>query len=146
MLFMIIEHFHEGRTPDVYRRFRDRGRMAPEALRYISSWVDLRFERCFQLNRGSAPDPGSVARGDPSTPLRSLAGALCAPKPVMRLGASWLAAASTNSRFEPHNGLMEADDEALVREWTANWDDLIDFQIVPVRTSAEAVAVIAPQL
>jgi hypothetical protein len=90
MLFMIIEHFHEGRAPDVYRRFRDRGRMAPEALRYISSWVDLRFERCFQV--------------------------------------------------------MEADDETLVREWTANWDDLIDFEIIPVRTSADAVAVIARQL
>jgi hypothetical protein len=38
---------------------------------------------------------------------------------------------------------MEADDEALFKEWTANWDDLIDFEIVPVRTSAEAAAAIA---
>jgi len=33
----------------VYRRFRDRGRLAPEGLTYVSSWVDERFERCFQL-------------------------------------------------------------------------------------------------
>ena len=33
----------------------------------------------FQLARGSAPDPGSVARGGPDAPRRSLAGALCAP-------------------------------------------------------------------
>jgi hypothetical protein len=49
MLFMVIEHFRPGRAPEVYRRFRDRGRMAPEGLRYVSSWVDLRFERCFQV-------------------------------------------------------------------------------------------------
>ncbi len=86
MLFMVIEHFRPGRAPEIYRRFRNQGRMAPDGLRYISSWVDLNFKRCFQM--------------------------------------------------------MEADDEALFREWTANWDDLIDFEIVPVRTSAEAAAAI----
>ena len=46
---MIIEHF-KGKDPvPVYRRFRDRGRLAPEGLRYISSWVDEKLERCFQL-------------------------------------------------------------------------------------------------
>lgn len=90
MLFMVIERFRPGQTPEVYRRFRDRGRMAPDGLRYISSWVDLNFERCFQV--------------------------------------------------------MEADSEALFKEWTANWDDLIDFEIVPVRTSAEAAAAIAQEL
>ena len=38
---------------------------------------------------------------------------------------------------------MEAGSEALFKEWTAKWDDLIDFEIVPVRTSAEAAAAIA---
>jgi hypothetical protein len=90
MLFMVIERFRPGQAPEVYRRFRERGRMAPDALRYVSSWVDVKFERCFQV--------------------------------------------------------MEADSEALFREWTANWDDLIDFEIIPVRTSAEAAAAIAPQL
>lgn len=90
MLFMVLERFREGRAPEVYRRFRERGRMAPEGVRYVTSWVDLNFERCFQV--------------------------------------------------------MEADDERQLREWTANWDDLVDFEIVPVRTSNEAVVVMADQL
>jgi hypothetical protein len=90
MLFMVIEHIRPGRAPDVYRRFRDRGRMAPEGLRYVSSWVDLKFERCFQV--------------------------------------------------------MEADSETLFREWTLSWEDLIEFEIVAVRTSSEAAAAIAPEL
>jgi hypothetical protein len=90
VVFMVIEHFRPGRAPDVYRRFRERGRMAPAQVRYVSSWVDLEFHRCFQV--------------------------------------------------------MEADSERLLREWTVNWDDLIDFEIIPVRTSAEAAATIAPEL
>ena len=90
MLFMIIEHFREGRAIEVYRRFRDRGRMAPDDVRYVASWVDLKFERCFQV--------------------------------------------------------MEADNEGLIREWTKKWDDLVDFEIVPVRTSQEAAQAIAPRL
>ena len=46
-LYMVIEHFKNA--PAVYRRFRERGRMAPEGLLYISSWVDEKLERCFQL-------------------------------------------------------------------------------------------------
>ena len=90
MLFMIIERFREGCAPDVYRRFRDRGRLAPEEVRYVASWVDLTFERCFQV--------------------------------------------------------MEAEREEQIRKWTANWEDLVDFEIVPVRTSQEAAAVIGPRL
>ena len=90
MLFMVVEHFREGRAPDIYRRFRDRGRMAPDGVRYVASWVDLNFERCFQV--------------------------------------------------------MEADDESLLRQWTANWDDLVRFEIVPVRTSEEAANAIVPRL
>jgi len=86
MLFMVIEHFRPGSAPEVYRRFRERGRMAPEGLRYVASWVDMDYKRCFQV--------------------------------------------------------MEADDEALFKQWTANWRDLVDFEIVPVRTSAEAAAAI----
>lgn len=90
MLWMVVEHFREGRAPDVYRRFRDRGRLAPEGLTYVASWVDLEFRRCFQV--------------------------------------------------------MEAPDESLLRAWIANWEDLVEFEVVPVRTSAEAAAAIAPQL
>jgi hypothetical protein len=49
VLYMIVEHFIDGDPRPVYRRFRDRGRLAPEGLEYISSWVDERLERCFQL-------------------------------------------------------------------------------------------------
>ncbi len=49
MLYMIIEHFKEQNPLPVYRRFRDSGRLAPEGLRYVSSWVDEELERCFQL-------------------------------------------------------------------------------------------------
>jgi hypothetical protein len=90
MLFMVIEHFRPGRAPDVYRRFRERGRMAPSDVQYVSSWVDLEFRRCFQV--------------------------------------------------------MEAESEARLREWTVKWEDLVDFEIIPVRTSTEAAAAIAPSL
>jgi len=46
---MIIEHFKNQDPVPVYRRFRDRGRLAPEGLQYVSSWVDEKFNRCFQL-------------------------------------------------------------------------------------------------
>lgn len=48
-LYMVVEHFKDRDAVPVYRRLRDRGRMAPEGLTYVSSWVDARFERCFQL-------------------------------------------------------------------------------------------------
>jgi hypothetical protein len=85
MLFMVIEHFKPAKAPEIYRRFRERGRMMPEGLVYVASWVDEGFERCFQV--------------------------------------------------------METADPALFSEWTRNWNDLADFEIVPVRTSAEAAAV-----
>ena len=88
-LFMVIEHFRPGQAQAVYRRFRERGRMAPEGLSCVSSWVDLGFQRCFQV--------------------------------------------------------MQAEDDALLKEWTANWNDLVDFEIIPVQTSAEAAAAMASQ-
>ncbi len=48
MLFMIIEHFREGAAP-VYSRFRERGRMAPEGLQYVASWVTRDYARCYQV-------------------------------------------------------------------------------------------------
>ena len=85
MLFMVIEHFRPGCAPEVYRRFRERGRMAPEGIQYIASWVDLEFHRCFQV--------------------------------------------------------MEARDEAHLREWSVHWEDLVDFEVIPVRTSSDAAKV-----
>ncbi len=49
LLYMIVEHFKNQDPVPVYRRFRDRGRLAPEGLRYVSSWVDEKLECCFQL-------------------------------------------------------------------------------------------------
>ena len=90
MLFMVIERFHEGSVPDIYRRFRDKGRMTPDGVAVVASWVDLDFKRCYQV--------------------------------------------------------MEAADEELLRGWTSNWSDLVDFELIPVRTSADAAAAIAPSL
>jgi hypothetical protein len=90
MLFMVIERFRDGDAAAVYRRFRERGRMAPEGLRYVDSWVEHGFERCFQL--------------------------------------------------------MECDDPHLLDEWTARWQDLVEFEIVPVVTSKQASEAIAPLL
>lgn len=90
MLFMVIEHYRPGKAPDVYRRFRDRGRLAPEGVLYIASWVDLEFRRCFQV--------------------------------------------------------MEAEDEEMLKVWANNWNDLVDFEIVQVRTSEQAAAAMAQKL
>jgi hypothetical protein len=49
MLYMIVEHFKGKDALPVYRRFRDRGRMAPEGLIYVASWTDDEMRRCFQL-------------------------------------------------------------------------------------------------
>jgi hypothetical protein len=49
VLYMIVEHFKNQDPVPVYRRFKERGRLAPEGLRYVSSWVDEKLERCFQL-------------------------------------------------------------------------------------------------
>jgi uncharacterized protein DUF3303 len=48
-LYMVVEHFKNKDAIAVYRRFRDDGRMAPEGLTYVSSWVDDKIECCFQL-------------------------------------------------------------------------------------------------
>jgi len=46
---MVVERFKNKDAVTVYRRFRDNGRLAPEGLLYISSWVDDKLERCYQL-------------------------------------------------------------------------------------------------
>jgi hypothetical protein len=54
-LYMVVEHFKQGDAVPVYRRFRDQGRLAPEGLIYISSWVDLAMERCYQVMETEDP-------------------------------------------------------------------------------------------
>ena len=45
---MVIEGFTRGARP-VYERAAREGRMLPDGLRYLDSWVDERLRRCFQL-------------------------------------------------------------------------------------------------
>ena len=49
LLFMVIERFRDRDPLPIYRHLRDRGRMMPEGLTYLESWVEPNFDRCFQL-------------------------------------------------------------------------------------------------
>lgn len=49
MQYMVVENFRDGDAKPVYRRFRDQGRLAPEGLTYVSSWVDTELAKCFQI-------------------------------------------------------------------------------------------------
>ena len=49
MLFVIIEHFRDGDAMPVYRRFRDRGRLASGEFRYVASWATADLSRCYQV-------------------------------------------------------------------------------------------------
>ena len=42
--------------------------------------------------------------------------------------------------------IMECDDRALLDEWMSRWDDVMELQVVPVLTSAEAAERLAPRL
>jgi hypothetical protein len=57
MLFMVVERFRPGAAPALYRRFRERGRMLPAGVRYVVSWVDVAFERCFQVMEADSDAP-----------------------------------------------------------------------------------------
>jgi hypothetical protein len=49
MLFMVIERFKNRDPEPIYRRFRENGRMMPEGLKYVASWIEENFDRCFQV-------------------------------------------------------------------------------------------------
>jgi hypothetical protein len=84
MLYMVVERFKNA--PAIYQRLREKGRMMPDGLEYVSSWIDHDFKVCYQL--------------------------------------------------------MQTNDFALFDRWTRNWSDLMEFKIVPVRTSAETAAIL----
>lgn len=88
MLFLIIERFRGGDPAPVYRRFREKGRLAPEGLTYVSSWVTEDLATCYQV--------------------------------------------------------METADRALLEQWMAQWADLVEFEVIPVITSAETSAAERP--
>ena len=83
-LFMVIERFRGGDALAVYRRFRERGRLTPDGLTYVDSWVDESLRICFQV--------------------------------------------------------MRTDRRELLDEWMARWSDLVEFEVYPVITSAEAAS------
>ena len=90
MLFMVIERFKNRDAKTVYGRAREKGRMTPEGLTYVDSWVEANLDRCFQL--------------------------------------------------------MECDDASLLQQWVVEWQDLVDFEIIPVVPSKETAEVITRKL
>jgi hypothetical protein len=79
---MIIERFHPNKVKAMYKRFEEKGRMLPEGVSYINSWINEDVTVCYQV--------------------------------------------------------MESNNVAKIHEWITNWNDLVDFEIIPVITSAEA--------
>lgn len=49
MLYMVIERVKDAHA--IYRRLREKGRMMPEGLEYVSSWIDGDLKTCWQLMR-----------------------------------------------------------------------------------------------
>ncbi len=90
MLFMVIERFKNQDARAVYRRFQEKGRMMPEGLKYVDSWVEPNFDRCFQL--------------------------------------------------------MKCDDLRLFQEWLLQWQDLGQFEIIPVVSSKQTSEVVTKML
>jgi Protein of unknown function (DUF3303) len=56
MLYMIIEKFHPGKVKSLYKRFEEKGRMLPEGVRYINSWVNTEISTCYQLMESDAEE------------------------------------------------------------------------------------------
>lgn len=88
--YLVIERFRNGDRVPVYRRFRERGRLAADALTYVGSWITEDLTTCYQV--------------------------------------------------------MECEDRALLDAWIAQWEDLVDFEVLPVLSSAQVQARLAPQL
>jgi hypothetical protein len=84
VLYMVIERFRGGDPRPVYARVRERGRMLPDGLEYVNSWVTADLGTCYQL--------------------------------------------------------MECTEPALLGIWSRRWSDLVDFEFIPVMSSAEAAA------
>ena len=49
MLFMVIERFKDNDMLPIYKRLREKGRSLPDGLKYVDSWIEPNFSRCFQL-------------------------------------------------------------------------------------------------
>lgn len=49
MLFMVIERFKNRDAKPIYARFKENGRLMPDGLTYVGSWIETNFDRCFQV-------------------------------------------------------------------------------------------------
>lgn len=56
MTYMIIETFKPGKVKEIYQRLEDKGRMQPKGLTYINSWIDEKFEKCYQVMKTDSID------------------------------------------------------------------------------------------
>ncbi len=82
MQYMIIERYRPGKMKEVYRRFDEKGRMMPDGVLFIGSWINEDVTVCYQV--------------------------------------------------------METDSVDRLQEWISHWNDLVDFEIIPVIQSAQA--------
>ena len=90
MTYLVIEHFRNADPVPVYRRFQQHGRLAPDGLTYVSSWITDDLSRCYQV--------------------------------------------------------MECADRSLLEAWLRNWEDLVEFEVYPVLSSAEVVGRLGTRL
>jgi hypothetical protein len=56
MKYIVVETFRPNCKTRVYERFRQKGRVLPDGLRYIDSWLEKDGDRCFQLMETGSPD------------------------------------------------------------------------------------------
>ena len=55
MRYIVVEEFTHGAAP-IYERLAEKGRMMPEGLEYIDSWIDGSLTRCWQLMETEDPE------------------------------------------------------------------------------------------
>lgn len=49
MLYMVIEHFYPGKLKEIYQRLAEKGRLMPEGVNYVNSWIDEELNTCYQV-------------------------------------------------------------------------------------------------
>lgn len=55
MHYLVIERFRNGDPVPIYRRFREKGRMMPDGLHYVSSWITEDLASCYQIMETTDP-------------------------------------------------------------------------------------------
>lgn len=80
--YMIIERYKTRKTEAIYKRFSEKGRMLPEGVVFVDSWIEDNLQKCYQVMKSESPEK--------------------------------------------------------INEWMAHWNDLVDFEVIPVISSSEA--------